>query len=217
QFGAIIAYLLPGFIALAGMAPLFPWIGYWLQPVTTGQLDLGLGPPLYAVLAATALGLVLSCFRWVLLDHAHHWLGVRRPIWEDSQLDRVLGGFDYLVQSHFRYYEFAGNTLLATLWAYGINRLAATWPFLGVWSDLTMAAVVLVLFVASRNALRNYYTRTSRLIGRATFGDDAMYNGNDHGGRDSKPSASPATPPATPKAPAPEQQPKPQAPSSGSR
>jgi hypothetical protein len=162
----MIAYVLPGFIALAGVAPLFPAVARWLRPV--GQGDLGLGPPLYAVLAAMALGQVLSCFRWLLLDHLHQSTGVKRPAWDDSQLDRVLDGFDYLVQNHLRYYEFCGNTLLAVLWSYGLNRALHTLPFLGLGTDLAVVVVLLVLFVASRDALRNYYTRTSRLVGRSS-------------------------------------------------
>jgi hypothetical protein len=110
QFGYLIAYLLPGFIVLVGIAPLFPGLARWLRPVGSG--DLGLGPPLYAVLGAMAMGLILSCFRWVFLDSAHHVMGVRRPVWNDGELQEVLEGFDYLVQSHYRYYEFTGNALL---------------------------------------------------------------------------------------------------------
>jgi hypothetical protein len=167
QFGIIIGYVLPGFVALGGLAPLFPTIAYWLQPVSASQYDLGLGPPLYAILAATALGQVLSCFRWILLDQLHAFTGLRRPAWEDSQLDRVLSGFDYLVQNHFRYYEFCGNTLLALFLTYAANRTLGTLAFLNGWTDLGMAIVIAVLFLASRNALKTYYTRTSRLIGRA--------------------------------------------------
>jgi hypothetical protein len=183
QFGLMIAYVLPGFIGLAGLAPLFPAIGRWLRPI--GQGDLGLGPPLYAVLGATTVGLVLSCFRWLLVDRLHRKMGVRRPAWDDRQLDDVLGGFDYLVQNHFRYYEFCGNTLLALLGAYGLNRSLGTLPFLGLATDLAMAVVAIVLFTASRDALTNYYTRTGRLIGQLAdnpIGDQPMFNGNDHTG-----------------------------------
>lgn len=165
QFGLIIAYVLPGFIALAGIAPLFPAVSYWLTPVPSGQFDLGLGPPLYALLGAMALGQVLSCFRWLVVDQAHHWTGVKRPIWEDSRLDQVLGAFDYLVQSHFRYYEFCGNGLLAVLWAYAVNRALGTLPIFGAPTDAAALVLMLVLFAASRNALSNYYNRTRRLIG----------------------------------------------------
>jgi hypothetical protein len=165
QFGLIIAYLLPGFIALAGIAPLFPAVSRWLAPVPASQFDLGLGPPLYAVLGALALGQVLSCFRWILVDQTHHATGVKRPTWEDNQLDRVLGAFDYLVQSHFRYYEFCGNTLLAVSFAYVVNRVLGTLPGLSAVTDVAIAVLLAVLFAASRNALANYYNRTRRLIG----------------------------------------------------
>jgi len=182
QFGFIIAYVLPGFIALGGLAPLFPTVALWLRPVSTGQYDLGVGPPLYAVLAAMALGLVLSCFRWATIDRLNGLTGVDRPSWDDRELERVLAGFDYLVQNHFRYYECIANTLLALLAAYALNRLAGTVAFLSAWTDLGMAAVLVVLFFASRNALASYYTRTSRLIGLTQRGDVIMFNGNDHGG-----------------------------------
>src|SRR3954471_14139508 len=113
QFGFLIGYLLPGFIGLAGMAPLFPAVARWLRPVNSGNF--GLGPPLYAVLGAMTLGLILSCLRWVVLDHVHQWTGVRPPVWDDSRLEQALSGFDYLVQNHFRYYEWSANTLLAVM------------------------------------------------------------------------------------------------------
>lgn len=163
QFGLIVAYVLPGFIGLAGLAPLFPAVADWLRPVDQG--DLGIGPPLYAVMGATAVGLILSCVRWLLIDQLHQWTGVKRPVRDDRRLDRSLEGFDYLVQSHFRYYEFCGNTLLAVLLAYGLNRLFGSLPFLGVATDIGMTVLAIVLFVASRDALAKYYTRTGRLVG----------------------------------------------------
>jgi hypothetical protein len=208
QFGLLIAYVLPGFIGLAGIAPLVPAVGQWLRPV--GQVDLALGPPLYAVLGATALGLILSCFRWVVIDHVHEWTGITRPAWDDRELDGVLSGFDYVVQNHFRYYEFTGNTLLALLAAYALNRSLDTLPFLGVGTDLGMLIVATVLFAASRDALAKYYARTGRLVGgvvaeKAPRGK-SMFNGNDHGGADKaepKPESKPQENPKAPTTPAP--------------
>ncbi|HYE17370.1 MAG TPA: hypothetical protein VEA69_02940 [Tepidisphaeraceae bacterium] len=166
HFGLLVAYVLPGFIVLAGLAPVFPAVANWLQPVDQG--DLGIGPPVYALMAATALGLILTCFRWVILDHVHAYSGVRRPTWDDRQLHDVLGGFDYLVQNHFRYYEFFGNAMVAGLFAYAVNRAAGSLPFLGPGTDLGMILITCVLFAASRDALGKYYSRTSRLIGQVS-------------------------------------------------
>ncbi len=69
QFGLMVAYLLPGFIGLAGIAPFAPIIGVWLEPL---HQEASLGPSIYAVLAATTVGMILSCFRWLLIDHIHH-------------------------------------------------------------------------------------------------------------------------------------------------
>lgn len=163
SFGLVVAYIVPGFVGLAGLTPIFPVVGTWLQPID--QSDLGFGPPIYALLGATAVGLIVSCFRWILLDQLHHWTGVRRPELNDGQLTESLAGFDYLVQSHFRYYEFCGNTLIAGLWAYGVHRVASTLPSLGLSTDAGMAILVLVLFSASRDALKKYFKRTAALVG----------------------------------------------------
>lgn len=183
SFGVLVAYVLPGFLALLGLTPVFPTVARWLQPI--GQGDWELGPPLYAILAATMIGMVLSCFRWVLLEPLHGILGLRRPQWDDRKLDRVLEGFDYLVLNHYRYYEFCSNTLLAAAGGYLMNRAAGTAAWLGWMTDIVIATVCGVLFAASHNALKNYYARTGSLVGISisrTSGDAIMYNGNDHGG-----------------------------------
>jgi hypothetical protein len=160
-FGLLVAYVLPGFVGLTGLAPLVPSVAGWLQPTSAG----GLGPPVYAVLAATAVGMILSCFRWLTVDQIHHWTGLTQPTWDNRQLPDALVAFDYLVQNHYRYYEFCGNILLALIWSYLLNRFARTVPFLGLGTDLGMLILCLVLFVASRDALAKYYTRTGRLVG----------------------------------------------------
>jgi hypothetical protein len=122
-------------------------------------------------------------------------------------LASALGAFDYVVQNHFRYYEFCGNTLVAVLWAYGLNRWMGTLPFLGAGTDLGMLIVSAVLFTASRDALAKYYTRTGRLLGQIAEekpGDQAMFNGNDHGtatGRSSSPVRPESKPQEKPVAP----------------
>jgi hypothetical protein len=66
-----------------------------LAPVPDGSLDVG--PTAYAVLAAVTMGMVISCFRWLLIDRLHRSMGVERPKWNDQGLKESLGSFDYLV------------------------------------------------------------------------------------------------------------------------
>jgi hypothetical protein len=162
-FGLIIAYLLPGFIGLVGIASLFPTVAVWLQPVN--QSGTGLGPAVYVVLAAMAIGLITSVFRWILIDHIHHLTGLRPPNWDDSRLDDRLAAFNYLVENHYRYYQFVANTLIAVVWTYSINRWMKTSSLLGVGTDLGVVILCVALFAASRDALSKYYFRTGRLVG----------------------------------------------------
>jgi hypothetical protein len=179
QFGLIVAYLLPGFIGLAGVAPLVPAVALWLQPVSHGEV--GVGPPLYALIAAGTVGMILSCCRFLLIDTIHGLTGISAPVWNDARLDERLEAFDYLVENHYRYYQFYANTIIAVLWAYPIHRFMRTSPLLGLGTDLGVLILCAVLFAGSRDALAKYYTRTSRLIGQVAEKDsDVMTNGNHH-------------------------------------
>jgi len=177
QFGLFIAYLLPGFIGLAGLAPLAPAVTVWLLPENSASP--GVASPLYALTAAATVGMILSCFRWALIDFIHQKTGVRPPDWDDSRLDQRLDAFAYLVENHYRYYQFYANMVIALLWAYPVHRLLQTSKLLGLGTDLGVFITCAVLFAGSRDALAKYYVRTSRLIGQvAEKGSSVMTNGN---------------------------------------
>lgn len=164
QFGLIVAYLLPGFIGLlAGIAPLVPAVAGWLTPVDQG--DAGFGPPVYALLAATAVGMIVSCFRWLIVDHVLLWTGIKPPKWNFQGLDERLHAFNYLVENHYRYYQHYAGTFVAVLFAYLLNRLVGTSPLLGLGTDLATLILCAVLFLSSRDSLKKYYDRVSDLIG----------------------------------------------------
>lgn len=180
HFGLIVAYLLPGFIALAGVAPLVPVVSSWLQPVNQG---LGIGPPVYAIMAATATGMVVSCFRWLLIDRIHAWTGIATPALNYRALEDRMVSFNYLVESHYRYYQFYANTLIAVAWAYSVNRLLKTSSLLRFGTDLGVFILCAVLFAGSRDALAKYRHRSGQLVGQLAEKDDAgevMTNGIDH-------------------------------------
>jgi hypothetical protein len=163
QFGLIVAFLIPGFIGLAGVAPLVPVVGEWLRPINIG--DFGIGPTVYAVMAAIAVGMMISCVRWLLIDHALHWVGVRPPAWDFRNLETRLEAWDYLNANFYRYYQFYANTLVAVAWAYLVNRFNQKSPTLDLGTDLGVVFLCVVLFLGSRDALSKYYTRSGQLLG----------------------------------------------------
>ena len=189
QFNLIIAYLIPGFIGLVGLVPLVPIVGHWLQPVNQG--DLGFGPPVYAILAAIALGMLFSSIRWMLIDHIHHFTGIKPPKLRLLYLESRLEAFNYIVENKYRYYQHHANGLIALLWAYLPNRILQTSPLLGLGTDLGVLFLCAVLFATSRDELARYYADIGQLVGPVAekAGDD-MSNGYHHesgGGAPSKP------------------------------
>ena len=163
QFGLIIAYILPGFIALVGVAPLLPLVALWLRPLSNG---IELGPPIYALLAATAVGMIVSCFRWLLIDPLLRLTGVPQSVSNYRLLEDKLEAVNYLVEAHYRYYQFYANALIGILFAYLVNRFLHTSMLLGFGTDLGVLILCAVLLAGSRDALSKYRHRSHQLAAK---------------------------------------------------
>jgi hypothetical protein len=164
NFGLLIAYVLPGFIGLCGVSPLSPTIGHWLATAPT--IPAGLDSIAFVGLASITMGMTMSAARWLLIDTLHAWTGLPRPPWNDAILDHKLQAFEAIVEAHFRHYQFYANSMIAIALAWAIavtigNVPAATEP---LWFGVFLAVEALFL-ATSRNTLRNYYQRTTRLLG----------------------------------------------------
>ena len=180
HFGLVIAYLLPGFVALAGIAPLVPMVAGWLD---AGNQTASLGAPLYALLAATAAGMVVSCFRWLLIDRIHAVTGLGGPAFNARALEERPGAVLFLLENHYRFHLFYANTLVAVIWTYVVHRRLGTSPRLGTGTDVAVVVLCAVLFAGSRDALAKYRNRIKELVGQVAVIDteaDAMTNGADH-------------------------------------
>ena len=164
NFGLVIAYLIPGFIAVVAVAGVVPTIAAWLAAPPQGQPTIG--GFLYATLASLAAGLVISSVRWGLIDTIHHRTGITPPKWDFSVLEPNLAAYSLLVEFHYRYYQFNANTFVAIAIAYAV-RLAGGCRWCGGagWADLGFVIVEAVLLAASRDALRKYYSRVSQVLG----------------------------------------------------
>lgn len=164
NFGLVIAYVVPGFVALWGLSYLSESLRLWL--VGSQAAGPNVGSFLYVLLASVALGLTASAVRWAVLDSIHHMTGVAAPRWNDVNLQERLEAFETLVDNHFRYYQFYGHMLVAGTLAYVAWRLSpesASTP----WgpSEAGFVFLAAVFAAGSRDALRRYYSRTATLLG----------------------------------------------------
>ena len=163
NFGLLIAYVLPGFVALWGISQFSPTVESWIA--TSGQGAPTIAGFLYVTLASLATGLTVSAVRWVIIDRLHHATGLKPPRWEFANLDDRLQGFLALVENHYRYYQFYANSVVAGGMAYATysslnnaNLCQPSWPTLG------FILLELVFLAGSRDALRKYYSRVERLL-----------------------------------------------------
>jgi hypothetical protein len=167
NFGLLIAYVLPGFVSLCGMAELSPVVKGWLL---TGSITSAAAPTvggfLYLTLASVTAGLTASTIRWAVIDRVHHATGIEKPAWNDAVLQEKLDAFEALVENHYRYYQFYANMVVALVLLLAarladsggcISRLGAL--------DGGLLLIGLVYWAGSRDALRHYYTRAAFLLG----------------------------------------------------
>lgn len=162
NFGLLIAYVLPGFVALWGAGSVSPAVRLWLVGSTAGGPDVG--GVFYVSMASVAVGMTVSAVRWAVVDWLHAATGLIRPAWDDSRLNEQLPAFEALVENHYRYYQFYANMLVALALAYPTWRLA-THASAFCWADLGFPMIEGVFLAASRDALRNYYRRSATLLG----------------------------------------------------
>lgn len=178
NFGLLIAYLLPGLITLVGIAPYSSTVRAWLGATPANAVTIG--GFLYVTLAAIAAGMTVSVIRWLMLDWLHHHTGIQPPSWDFSVLQTNLGAFLALVENHYRYYQFYGNTFVAL----GIVAIGYTsQPVLAPGRAKLLVPLILLLmdlfYIASRDALAKYYSRARVLLHDAhtPTGGEAMTNG----------------------------------------
>ena len=157
--------MLPGFLLLTAVSLLVPPLETWLLGPASDAPSVG--GVVYATAASVLLGKLLNVVRWAFLDTLHTATGLRRPVWNERLLPERLSAFQLLVENHFRYYEFYGNTAIALPLAWMCVRLSSTSSAipLGL-PDAGVVILTLLLLVASRDALRRYFLRSADLLAK---------------------------------------------------
>ncbi len=164
NFSLIIAFILPGFLFLFGTVFLVTYstadFVSQLRPIRQ------IGGFMFFLLAATSCGMILSAIRWAILDTLHYLTGLKSPALDFGKLEGKSSSFMLIVENNYRYYLFYGNSLIALL-----GLLVVAWleevPLASRWLPMVFSLMA-VLFLASRDSLRRFYSRTSQIIGNPT-------------------------------------------------
>lgn len=187
NFGPLIAYLVPGAVALSGLVPFSPTLEKWFA---TSLADAPtLGGFLYLTVASLTSGMTVSALRWAALDSLHARTGLAPPRLDFSRLGPNVEALSLLIDIHYRHYLFYANMFVATAIAYvgyriSLGDLHSVGP-----SDVGIAALEVVFFATSRDTLRKYYRRSEQLLRPS------------RGGRMSRGEERPVTPPSRSRVP----------------
>ncbi len=143
NFGLLIAFVLPGFTLLLGLAEHLPIVrdGLGAAPDTSPTV----GGFLYMTLAAVTLGLLVSTVRWLLVDTLLYVCGLRSPL-RALEPERT-AQFDIVVQQYYRHYQFHANLLVALPIAGALWQAARD-----TWQPWTLALVVILELILAAGA-----------------------------------------------------------------
>lgn len=157
DFGLLIAYVLPGFIALGGIQALIggPTGLPWGAHATIGEF-------LFFTVASFIAGLTVSMLRWLVIDTIHHCSGTRPPNSDFTWLHDRTEAFGPLLDGHLRYFPFYANMVIAMSGAL-VARHVALSPWWHIDRlDAALLGGVVLFFLASRGALQTYRSRASK-------------------------------------------------------
>lgn len=167
SFGILIAFLAPGFLALWGLRCFVPEVGEWFavssaNPATVGGF-------LFVTVAAIAAGLLAQSVRHLTLDKffarflegEHDGTGAR-ALYRSRE-------FSGIVENHYRYYQFDGNTFIVLLMTYLVHNFSRNDqgyvnPAAALLDrDLIVLVTLMVLFFAAGGTWRRTQQRIKRL------------------------------------------------------
>jgi hypothetical protein len=162
QIDIIMAYILPGIVAMWGLGYLSGTVNKWLRSDSKGPT---LGGTLLLILGALSAGLIANALREQTIDWVHHHTGVEQPTWSFSQLSaEKFPLFEGIVQNDFRYHQFYGNSFLCILFAYGARQVKLRkWPW-PPWLELGVVFLLVVTWMGSRSDLKESYEAIKELL-----------------------------------------------------
>lgn len=159
SFGILIAFIIPGWIGLLGLSYIYPLFDVWLAGSVKDSPTVG--GFLFALLASAALGTGFSTIRWLIVDPLVGLTTKKtaRPTFEN--LKNAHEVLRLLIESHYRFYQFHGNVMVAAIIA-----MLCRWYVIGFSGpECTLLGLVLVLlFLGARDTKVKYDRQTVELM-----------------------------------------------------
>jgi len=160
SFGLLIAFVLPGFVSLAGASRFSPTIAGWMN--VAPNADSSMSGFLYVTLGSLTAGMTMSAFRWLCIDTLHHRYGLPSPKLDFARLQANLDAFQLAVEHNYRHYQFYANMIPATLFYSAADQIEhGLWPLL---PSISLLILEFVFWATSRECLKRYYERIAQFL-----------------------------------------------------
>jgi hypothetical protein len=182
SFGFLIAYLLPGLVALYAFSLWVDPIQSQLKVFLTANANVGLF--LLVVLAAITLGLQVTAVRWVvfelvffvLFELVFGWkLRLSKSDFSNLGEPGKLEAFRAATDEHYRYHQFwGGMTIVLPLLYLGLRSSSSysSWTKSG-WTVFVFVIIEVITFAATIEAYYRYSSRGKEIL----KGEKTMPNG----------------------------------------
>jgi hypothetical protein len=174
DFSLTISFLLPGFIALKGVSYFSDMVNIWLTNCGTASLEIG--SIVFTILASLCLGIIISGLRYIIVDKLL-FCGINKKCLDldFSEIGGKREDIMFIVENHYRYHLFYGNTLIALIGSYlsrGIYFLVDKkylWQTRdGFIKEIFILIIFLglttVLFFSSKDSFGKYADRATKIL-----------------------------------------------------
>jgi hypothetical protein len=165
DFGTLIAFVAPGFVAFHGLSYQVPTVKAWIDGAMVKEQSLGIF--LFVLLASLSLGLVVSGVRALAIDHLLRWsiwgkFAVDRPSIDWSKIkEEHLPTLVVLRDGYFRHYQFYSNMMVAIVfWVFAWVNFPSSFPGRR-W--LFVSVIVVSLLLSARDSLNRYVTHVNKI------------------------------------------------------
>jgi hypothetical protein len=167
DYGIIIAFVAPGFVAFHAASYQLPTAKAWM--FAASDKDQSVGVFLFVLLASLCGGLIVSGVRALVIDNLLKSSTVLRKLavppytieWSRVD-DKKLSVLVAIRDGHYRYYQFYSNTFVAIVFWISC-RAFADGPNLRLWHWAVIVMTLFALLLSARDALVRYSSAVKQI------------------------------------------------------